>query len=349
MRDLPDAIVFLRALAAKSRGDKHAQEKYFVKLWRDARHRSQPGFVHAKTAHFLGLLTQDRDPKGAERALRTSFRWTDTDRERGLIWVDLAELVAKDYDRREEALKIYNESLELLPAKEQVKVHLAIIKLLEKGVVNQSYLPLIPKQRTDQNVLLPERLFEDEDIEMSSDKLRERVEADMRDFCLSYLRDRGLTIKTVALVGELYARFSELGNIWKDEAEFFGYVAFLLRNILMDRAQNYPTLRIEITQGANQGNALSNQPKHDVLDLDEAFKRLEKIDPDQARMAELLFFAGLSPARVAQLVNLSEADVLREWKFAKAFLFREVGRANAVRKGINLPTVQISQPSYSCN
>ena len=344
-RELPDALVFLRGIAAQARGDKHVQEKHFVKIWRDGRHRSQPHFVHAKSGHLLGQLVQDRDPTGAERAFRTSFRWMDAERERGLIWFDLGKFIAKDDYRREEALKVYRESLDLLPAKDQARVHLEIAALLEKGAAVPSTSQLIEKQRPEHEIPLPEPVLDEGEI--SPEKLRQRLEAEMHEFCLAYVRGRGNTVRTVTLVGELYARFFEVGIMWKDEAEFFIYVARLLRRTLMDHAHNYPTLHIEITQGTKQANAFSTRPKHYVLDLDEAFTRLEKIDPDQGRLVELLFYAGLSPARVAELLNVSEAFVSREWIFAKAFLFREVGRANAVRDGINLPTVKISRRTLS--
>jgi DNA-directed RNA polymerase specialized sigma24 family protein len=345
MSALPDALVFLRGVAAQVRGDKHAQEKYFVTIWRDGRDRSEPGFVHAKAGHFLGQIIQDRNPKGAERALRTSFKWMDAERERGLILSDLGELIGKDDSRRDEALRVYRESLDLLPAKDQVRVHLAIAALLEKSAADRSYSQLIKREDPRQEVPLPEPLFDEVDV--SPEKLRQQVESDMHDFCLNYVRIRGNTIKTVALVGELYARFFDAGDIWKDELEFFTYVARLSRRTLMDHAQNYPTLNIDISLGAKQANASSIRPKHYVLDLDEAFTRLESIDPEQAPMIELLFYAGLSPARVAALLNVSEDTVSGEWKFAKAFLFREVGRESAVRNGINLPTGQISRKTLS--
>ncbi|HET9526139.1 MAG TPA: ECF-type sigma factor [Pyrinomonadaceae bacterium] len=347
--DLPDAIVFLRGVAARGRGDTHTQEAYFVKLFRDARHRSEPGFVPAKSAHFLGLLVQHRNPKGAEKALRTAFRWMDADRERGLIWIDLARLIAKDTDRQDEALQVYQESLELLPAKDQVEVHLAMAALLRQGGASQLLAQMTAKQVSAvHEIPVPESLFDDD--EMSSDQLRERVEIDMFHFCVSYLSHRvpANSSETRALVDDLYTRFFKPRTTWKDEADFFACVAQILRRILLDRARKYPTLNVEITKSnTSQVKALGKRPKHDFLDLDEAVTRLKKLDPAQGRLVELIFYAGLSPARVAEVMRISEATVSREWRFARAFLKREVRRATAVRKGINLPSVLLPREGLS--
>ena len=58
--------------------------------------------------------------------------------------------------------------------------------------------------------------------------------------------------------------------------------------------------------------------------LDEALERLEKIDPEQARIVELRFFAGLSIEEAAAALDMSPATLKRRWALARAWLFREL-------------------------
>ena len=61
----------------------------------------------------------------------------------------------------------------------------------------------------------------------------------------------------------------------------------------------------------------------DVLAIDRALERLAGHDADQARIVELRFFAGLSVEEVAHVMGVSARTVKREWRMAKAWLFRE--------------------------
>ena len=64
----------------------------------------------------------------------------------------------------------------------------------------------------------------------------------------------------------------------------------------------------------------------EILALDDALKTLAKVDPQQARIVELRFFAGLSIDETASIVGISPATVKRDWVSAKAWLFRELSR-----------------------
>ncbi len=73
--------------------------------------------------------------------------------------------------------------------------------------------------------------------------------------------------------------------------------------------------------------ALRHTPVSDVLAIDEALERLAEHDADQARIVELRFFAGLSVDEVAHVMGVSARTIKREWRMAKAWLFRELQRA----------------------
>ena len=62
----------------------------------------------------------------------------------------------------------------------------------------------------------------------------------------------------------------------------------------------------------------------DVVALDEALTRLAALDPRQARVVELRYFAGLGIEEVAEVLDVSRATVNREWAMARAWLRREL-------------------------
>ncbi|HEY0722819.1 MAG TPA: antiterminator Q family protein, partial [Pyrinomonadaceae bacterium] len=72
--------------------------------------------------------------------------------------------------------------------------------------------------------------------------------------------------------------------------------------------------------------AFGAQPDADLLALHEVLKRLEKLDPSQARLVVLRFFGGLTIQETAEVMQTSHATVEREWRIAKAFLKRELTR-----------------------
>jgi RNA polymerase sigma factor (TIGR02999 family) len=62
----------------------------------------------------------------------------------------------------------------------------------------------------------------------------------------------------------------------------------------------------------------------DTLALDRALSKLEELDPDQARIVELRFFAGLTVEETASALAVSPATIKREWTIAKGWLYREL-------------------------
>lgn len=71
-----------------------------------------------------------------------------------------------------------------------------------------------------------------------------------------------------------------------------------------------------------------------VLQLDEALEALAKISPEQAEIVKLRFFAGFTEPEIAEILNLSERSVQREWSYAKAWLFE---RIEATKGGLGHP------------
>jgi RNA polymerase sigma factor (TIGR02999 family) len=163
------------------------------------------------------------------------------------------------------------------------------------------------------------------------DRLLPVVFDELRRLAHAYLRREraGHTLQPTALVNEAYLRLVDQQSVrWQNRAQFFGIAANLMRQILVDHARQRAA---EKRGGANQrrlsltqAERIANRPEVDVLALHEAMERLAGFDPQQSRIVELKFFAGLTIEETAEVLNVSHATVEREWKLARAWLRREL-------------------------
>lgn len=144
----------------------------------------------------------------------------------------------------------------------------------------------------------------------------------------------GHTLDATALVNELYVRlFSSEPIAWADRAHFFAVVARQLRRILVDhsraaRAEKRGGNRVKLSLTA--ANGLIAPMERDVLEVDEALTRLEALDPRAAAGVELRFFAGLSESEIAEALDISQATLHRDWKFARAWLISQLMQSDDV-------------------
>lgn len=142
---------------------------------------------------------------------------------------------------------------------------------------------------------------------------------------------RGGPLQTTALVSEAYLKLVGQRDVdWRNRAHFFAIAATIMRRILVDNARRElrakhgaGTIAISIDDLPLQAtpapmNAL------DALALDAALSRLEALDPAQARIVELRFFAGLTVEETAEIVGSSPSTVKREWALAKGWLYRDL-------------------------
>jgi RNA polymerase sigma factor (TIGR02999 family) len=138
----------------------------------------------------------------------------------------------------------------------------------------------------------------------------------------------GHTLQTTALVNEAYLRLIDWRNVsWKNRAHFFGVSAQIMRRILVDFARRRPhDKRPHDIQEIplDQVPELSSDPRRDLVAIDEALRSLEKLDPRKSRIVELRFFGGLSVEETAAVMELAPITVMREWKKARAWLYREL-------------------------
>ena len=162
------------------------------------------------------------------------------------------------------------------------------------------------------------------------ESLMEAVYSELRSLARSYLRRErpGNTLQSTALVHEAYLRLIDQKNVtWQNRAHFFGIAAHMMRHILVDYARS--------RQASKRGSGVSllsldeavagSGPRDlNLLVLDQALESLARIDPQQSRIVELRFFAGLSIDETAEVLKISPATVKREWAMAKAWLYREM-------------------------
>jgi len=137
------------------------------------------------------------------------------------------------------------------------------------------------------------------------------------------------TLSPTALVNELYLRLvDQRRTTWKDRAHFFGIAAQLMRRVLVDHARARQTGKRGGARVLVSLDAAANTPAPsgvaDLIAIDEALGRLGNYDPDQQRIVELRFFAGLTVEETAHVLGRSARTVKREWQLAKAWLFREL-------------------------
>jgi RNA polymerase sigma-70 factor (ECF subfamily) len=145
-----------------------------------------------------------------------------------------------------------------------------------------------------------------------------------------YLRSEraGLTLQTTDLVHELYIKlFSSSPTAWQNRAHFFAVAAQQLRRILVDHARKVQTEkrgggRIKLSLTAAQGWAQSRD--EDLLEVDQALCRLERLDPRAARVVELRFFGGLNEQEIAEVLDISLTTLNRDWKVARAWLLSQL-------------------------
>jgi RNA polymerase sigma factor (TIGR02999 family) len=160
------------------------------------------------------------------------------------------------------------------------------------------------------------------------DKLTPLVYSELRRIArrqMSRERD-GHTLQATALVNEAFIRISGQENFsWQDRAHFYAVCAQVMRHILIDHAR--ANARDKRGGGAihvslDEAAALAGGQATDFLALDEALRALEAFDPQKGRIVELRYFAGLGIEETAEVLRISPTTVRREWRRAKAWLYR---------------------------
>ena len=166
------------------------------------------------------------------------------------------------------------------------------------------------------------------------DELLPKVYDELHRRASAYLKHErpGHTLQTTALVHEAYLKLVDQRAVsgWNDRGHFFAVASQAMRRILVDYArQRHREKRGGVEEALPLEEALlavADEADLDLVALDEALNRLAEIDPDQEKLVELRYFAGLSLDDAASALGVSRATAAREWQTAKAWLRRELTR-----------------------
>lgn len=164
------------------------------------------------------------------------------------------------------------------------------------------------------------------------DQLTPAVYSELHRVARQYLsRERqGHTLQPTALVNEAYVRLIDAASVnWHDRAHFFAISSQIMRRILVDAARaraaekrGGQVERINIDKLPELGWAREDE----LIALEDSLATLAKIDGRKVKVVELRFFGGLSVEETAQVLGISPQSVMRDWRFAKVWLQREIER-----------------------
>lgn len=162
------------------------------------------------------------------------------------------------------------------------------------------------------------------------DELMEMVYQELRRLAESYLRQERInhTLQPTALVHEAYLRLTEQENIvWRNREHFIGVSATMMRRILVNHAirrnrdkRGGGELRLSLTEA----DRFIKGEDVNLIALNEALNKLAETYTQESRIVELKFFGGLSIEETARILEVSDTTVERGWRFARAWLLREM-------------------------
>jgi RNA polymerase sigma factor (TIGR02999 family) len=155
------------------------------------------------------------------------------------------------------------------------------------------------------------------------------VYSELHGLARRYLRREraGHSLQSSALVNEAYLRLVDYKRMqWQDRSHFFAVSSQVMRRILVDHARRHNLKRGGNVQhvSLDEVAVVGGDQDVDLVVLDRALDRLERIDPRKMRIVEMRFFGGLSVEETAEALRLSTITIKREWRSAKAWLYREL-------------------------
>jgi RNA polymerase sigma factor (TIGR02999 family) len=157
------------------------------------------------------------------------------------------------------------------------------------------------------------------------------VYAELRQIARRQLRRLrpGDTLDTTGLVHEAYIKLIDQKRAsWQDRHHFFSIAARAMRQILVNQALRRQALKrggggvSDIALDDEQIPAV--EPEAQLIALDAALARLEKIDARLSDVVECRFFGGLTEEEAAATLGVSLRTVQRDWKLARAWLQEEL-------------------------
>ena len=166
--------------------------------------------------------------------------------------------------------------------------------------------------------------------EHALDHLAPLVYRDLRRMAARLLRNErpGHTLQPTALVNEAYMKLAGDARIqWQNRAHFFAVASRVMRQILVDHARSHGRAkrggRVAVLP-LDEALVFAPERSADLLALDQAMERLDRVDSRKVKVVEMRFFGGLNNEEIAQVLQISPNTVMRDWNMAKAWIRREI-------------------------
>src|SRR6185436_13771214 len=164
------------------------------------------------------------------------------------------------------------------------------------------------------------------------ERLMPYVYDELRRLARAFLsRERGgHTLQPTALVNEAYLRLVDQTRVnWQNRAHFYGIASRMMRRVLIDHARAHATEKrggTAIHLSIDDVQVPLEQRAADFVALDEALEKLEQFDERKCRIVEMRFFGGLNDEEIASVLGVATRTVLRDWKKARLWLYRELSQ-----------------------
>ena len=163
------------------------------------------------------------------------------------------------------------------------------------------------------------------------DKLLPLVEQELHRLAHSYMRRENPDhlLQTTALVNEAYLKLVDQNKTrWQNRAHFFAIAARIMRRILLNYARDQHRQKRggnAVQVSLSEVSLLAMGRPEQLIALNEALERLMAIDERKSQVVELKYFGGLETDEIAEVLKVSPITVMRDWRFARAWLSREMG------------------------
>jgi RNA polymerase sigma factor (TIGR02999 family) len=163
----------------------------------------------------------------------------------------------------------------------------------------------------------------------ASEKLLPLVYQELHRLAKAYMRRErpDHTLQPTALINEAYLRLAGDTTDWQNHSHFIAVAANVMRRVLVDHARMHNAgirggglQRVEFEEGI----AISSERSAEMIALDDALDELEKVNPRQAKVVELRYFAGLSVDEIGAIMKIAPRSIQRDWASARVWLFERM-------------------------
>ena len=167
------------------------------------------------------------------------------------------------------------------------------------------------------------------------EKLIPLVQPELHRLAHHYMsRERvGHTLQTTAILNEAYLQLvDDPKRNWQNRTHFIAAAAQLMRRIMVDHARERRALKRgggALKVPLDDAALVTERRSEELLALDEALERLAALDPRKSQIVELRYFGGLTVEETAAFLKLSDRTLEREWRMAKAWLYRALSGEEA--------------------